>query len=262
MKKRIEHTFCDHCMEQIEQGDCAYSYNTKEYHSRCVNAAISGNICQSGTIYVAKSFNPYSPRPITVFGDISSKDQCVVSAQLGSIMKNLEDIQTYSDLISKIFSNISDIPKNVDSDHLGATIASVMDSMLPVVIEIPSKKHIKNGSAPTIMMDASICAWLLPDSNTAVNVYIFGKEYSSFANKNEYIKAEKFDSVEELIQGVYLLIINALKHDVCSTFIVQDVDVNNISVSDNGTSSQIDMSRPIHPGRADLTDRTGDLFNL
>lgn len=262
MKKRIEHTFCDHCRNEINEGFAAYVYANHDYHENCIRDAIRNDIGFSGTIYIASAFNPYSPSPMTMLEDETSSFD--ISAQLFTITRSLDEIKTYKDLIGQIFRNATRLPKNIDADHLGAAIAETAEDPLPVVIDISAKKYIKNGSAPTIVMDASVSAWIysIPGSEDVYVGSIFGKEYSSFNSKPMHITCDNDETIGDLVEKIISSIIEAFVCDVATVYIVKNEDVDNLIDDGNGTCSQVDTTRPIHPGRADLTDRTGELFNL
>lgn len=260
MKKRIEHTFCDLCGEQIPNGSTCFNFEGKEYCTYiCAYDAVEEHVVNKAEISVVGTWSPLAPTAVAVFST-------PLTVGLKSFTEACARGETMQNMIYNMLA-ILGLDRKEDPEMTGEAITKIVESNPYFLITIPAIKKVKYGTAPTLQMDASIDCWLkfgLKGEHEAVwFADIYGRDYSSFGKKPLVNQPFEMDLLTTIDVIVSEHIVPILVGDMGTYSTVEDQDVDNVQIDMNtGKMTQTEVNGPLNPGRAIMEDQTEDLFNL
>lgn len=262
MKKRIEHTFCDHCGTMILAGERCYHMDGKDYHPKCLRTAATKYVKDHLEVVVSTAFNPFSPLPATVelyYGDEENPRQIPMSIPYSEIVVK-------GDLYRPDNAALAIVQKYAKKHGLQMENFKNLTIVLPesatLVFRLDMVKKLKYGSAPTQIMDASVDVWMEPKTLgiKILGIYdltFYGKEYSKYIYPQHISYDNDTDGYDVVGYIIHMLAL-AVESDLATFSTVEDQDVTD----DISASSNIPTSHVVNARHADMTDKTSEMFNL
>lgn len=257
MKKRIEHTFCDHCGNMILAGERCYHMDGKDYHAKCLRTAATEYVKNHLEVIVSTAYNPFSPLPATVelyYGDEKNPRQIPMTIPYSEIVVK-GDLYRPDDTALAIVRKYAEKHGLQMENFKDPTI--VLPESATLAFRLDMVKKLKYGSAPTQIMDASVNVWMQPKILGIYDLSFYGKEYSKYIYPQHISYDNDTDEYDVAGYIIHMLAL-AVESDLATFSTVEDQDVTD----DISASSNIPTSHVVNPRHADMTDKTSEMFNL
>ena len=257
MKKRIEHTFCDHCGTMILAGERCYHMNGKDYHAKCLRAAATEYVKNHLEVIVSTAFNPFSPLPATVelyYGDEKNPRQIPMSISYSEIVVK-GDLYRPDNVARAIIQKYAEKHGLQMENFKNLTI--VLPESATLAFRLDMVKKLKYGSAPTQIMDASVDVWMEPKILGIYDLTFYGKEYSKYIYPQHISYDNDADGYDVVGYIIHMLAL-AVESDLATFSTVEDQDVTD----DITAPANIPVGHVVNPRHADMTDKTSEMFNL